>query len=121
MTRKILLVDDEPNILAAFKRQLRQNFQIEIAEGGQRGLDAINSLGPFAVVVSDMNMPGMNGIEFLSKVKERSPDSIRMMLTGRADLQVAMEAVNEGNIFRFLTKPILSNTFSKALKKTKPF
>ena len=116
MTEKILLVDDEPNILSTFKRMLRDQFRIEVADGGECGLEAIDNLGPFAVVVADMRMPGMDGIQFLSKVKERSPDSIRMMLTGNTDLQTAMDAVNEGNIFRFLTKPILSKTFTKALR-----
>jgi response regulator RpfG family c-di-GMP phosphodiesterase len=105
MTDKILLVDDDPNILAACKRALRKQFCIETAQGGEEGLRLIQKDGPFAVVVADMGMPGMDGVQFLSRVKESAPDSVRMMLTGNADMRTAVDAVNEGNIFRFLTKP----------------
>src|SRR5207245_10705357 len=68
-----------------------------------------------AVIISGMDMPGMSGIQFLSRVRQLAPDSVRMMLTGHTDLQVAMEAVNEGNIFRFLTKPCSPDALVKAL------
>ncbi len=105
MKYKVLFVDDEPNILEAYRRQFRKIFLVHTAVGGREGLNALTEQGVFAVVVSDLKMPGMNGIEFLSKVKALSPDTVRMMLTGYADLQTAIDAVNEGNIFRFLTKP----------------
>ena len=105
MKYKVLFVDDEPNILEAYRRQFRKIFLVHTAVGGQEGLNALTEQGAFAVVISDLKMPGMNGIEFLSKVKALSPDTVRMMLTGYADLQTAIDAVNEGNIFRFLTKP----------------
>src|SRR4030042_1805929 len=70
---------------------------------------------PYAVIVSDLKMPGMNGIKFLSKVREMAPDSVRVMLTGFAELQTAIDAVNEGNIFRFLTKPCPPDILSRAL------
>jgi response regulator RpfG family c-di-GMP phosphodiesterase len=105
MNEKILCVDDEPNILEAYQRSLRKEFQIETASGGAPALEAIATRGPFAVVVSDMRMPGMDGVQFLARVKEKSPESVRIMLTGNADQQTAMSAVNEGHIFRFLTKP----------------
>lgn len=116
MTRRILCVDDEENILLAYQRQLRKEFQIETALGGGLALEAIAQRGPYAVIVSDMRMPGMDGVQFLSKVKERAPDSVRMMLTGNNDLGTAMQAVNEGNIFRFLTKPCPPETLAKALE-----
>jgi len=105
MTDKILLVDDDPNVLAACERALRKRFSLHTAPGGEEGLQAIREQGPFAVIVADMEMPGMNGIQFLSNAREYSPDSVRMMLTGNADMRTAVDAVNEGNIFRFLTKP----------------
>lgn len=105
MAEKVLFVDDDPNILAAFQRQLRKRFIVETALGGEKGLEAIAGRGPFPVVVSDLRMPVMDGIQFLSRVRAVSPDSVRMMLTGNADLHAAIGAVNEGNIFRFLTKP----------------
>lgn len=115
MDPKILLVDDDPNILAGYKRSLRKKFQIETALGGSDGLKAMASNGSWAVVVSDMRMPEMNGIEFLAKVKEKSPDTVRVMLTGNADQQTAMQAINEGNIFRFLTKPCSVENFEKVM------
>jgi CheY-like chemotaxis protein len=105
MNNKILCVDDEPNILQGYKRTLRKDYDIHIGEGGEEGLALIKSEGPFAIVVSDMRMPVMDGIQFLRKVKEISPETVRVMLTGNADQQTAMDAVNEGSIFRFLTKP----------------
>ncbi len=116
MSEKVLFVDDDPNVLAAYTRILRRQFTLETALGGEEGLEAIESQGPFAVVVADMRMPGMDGIQFLAHVKERAPDTVRIMLTGNADLQTAIDAVNEGNIFRFLVKPCPSETLSHALR-----
>src|SRR4051812_1655283 len=116
MGEKILFVDDDKNLLASCERNLRKQFQVETAEGGEIGLEKIASRGPFAVVVSDMQMPGMNGIQFLSTVKDRAPDSVRIMLTGNADVEVATGVVNRGNIFRFLTKPVPPEVLSKALE-----
>lgn len=101
---KILLVDDEPNILQAYRRILRKDFNIYTAEGGKQGL-AVLEEGEFAVIVSDMRMPEMNGIEFLTESQKMFPDTVRIMLTGDAGQQTAMDAVNEGKIYRFLTKP----------------
>jgi response regulator RpfG family c-di-GMP phosphodiesterase len=75
----------------------------------------LEAKGPFAVVVSDMRMPGMDGIEFLTRVKELSPRTVRMMLTAYADIHTAIDAINEGHIFRFLTKPCPPVTLAKAL------
>ena len=105
MSKKILCVDDDANILAGFQRNLRKQFALDTAVGGEEGLKAIEANGPYAVVVADMQMPGMNGIQFLSKVEQRVPDTVRVMLTGNADQKTAMDAVNEGHVFRFLTKP----------------
>ncbi len=116
MNEKILCVDDEPNVLEGYQRNLRKQFCIEVASGGEQGLTMIASQGPYAVVVSDLRMPGMDGIQFLTQVKERSPDTVRLMLTGQADMNAAVAAVNEGNIFRFLTKPCQSDTLAKVLE-----
>ncbi len=115
MNNNVLFVDDDENILDAYKRQLRQQFHIDTAQGGEQGLKTVNSRGPYAVIVSDLRMPGMDGIQFLSRVKEISPDSVRMMLTGYGDLQTAIEAVNESNIFRFLTKPCKKDVLTTAI------
>ncbi|NOX17988.1 MAG: response regulator [Chlorobi bacterium] len=102
---KVLLVDDEKNILSGYRRNLRTKFHIYVSESGKGGLDILRNNGPFAAVVSDYKMPEMNGIEFLSKVRDLYPDTVRVMLTGYADLDAAVNAINEGNIFRFLSKP----------------
>ena len=112
----ILFVDDEANILEGFQRQFRKQFQVHTALGGEQGLKIVMANGPFAVVVSDMGMPGMDGVQFLTKVREMTPNTIRMMLTGTNDLDTAMEAVNQGEIFRFLTKPCSPQTMTLALE-----
>lgn len=105
MSKKVLLVDDEKNVLDGFKRHLRGKYDLHLGVGGQAALDIIKAEGPFAVVVSDMQMPEMSGLEFLKKVNEVNPQTVRMMLTGNADQKTAVDAVNESNIFRFLNKP----------------
>lgn len=116
MNDAILCVDDDANILEAFRRQLRKEFQLETAIGAEEGVRTVETKGPFAVVVSDLHMPGMNGIQFLLKVREFSPDTVRILLTGHADLQTSIDAVNQGQIFRFLTKPCSSEALVAALK-----
>jgi response regulator RpfG family c-di-GMP phosphodiesterase len=115
MTKKILCVDDEANVLAAFQRQLRRQFEIETAQGGEQGLALIAAQGPYAVIVADMRMPGMNGVQFLTRVREIAPNSTRIMLTGNVDQKTATDAVNAGNIFRFLNKPCSPETLGQAL------
>ena len=89
MSSKILFVDDDANLLAACRRSLRGRFEVETALGGPQGLQLVSSSEPFAVILADMRMPGMDGIEFLRKVKDLAPDSVRMMLTGNADMDTA--------------------------------
>jgi response regulator RpfG family c-di-GMP phosphodiesterase len=115
VSQKILFVDDEVNILSGIARQQRKRFDIWTAVGGKKGLEVMKEEGPFAIVVADMNMPGMNGIEFLSEVRKCYPDTVRMMLTGNADQQTAVDAVNQGAIFRFFTKPCPAEIISDAL------
>jgi FixJ family two-component response regulator len=112
---RILFVDDEKGVLDGYERLLRKDFYVSVASSGQEGLAAIAEHGPFGVVISDMRMPGMNGAEFLCQVKQIAPDTIRMLLTGYTDLSAAIDAVNEGNIFRFLTKPSSKETLVDAI------
>ncbi len=115
MNHKILCVDDDPNILQGYKRSLRKTYDLHIAIGPEAGLQAIRNDGPYAVIVSDYAMPGMNGVEFLTRVKEIAPKSVRMMLTGYANMDNAIQAINEGSIFRFLTKPCTPEALAKSL------
>ncbi|MBC8026231.1 MAG: response regulator [Steroidobacteraceae bacterium] len=105
MSERVLFVDDDPNVLDGIRRQLRNRFSIETANGAAAGLEMFKSNGPFAVVVSDMRMPEMNGARFLAKVNEISPNTVRMVLSGQSDMESTIAAVNEGHIFRFLMKP----------------
>ncbi|WP_457572231.1 HD domain-containing phosphohydrolase [Desulfovulcanus sp.] len=113
---KILLVDDDVNILDGFRRTLRRKFLVETAVGPIQGLKMFNESGPFAVVVADLKMPKMDGIEFLARVREFYPETIRIMLTGHGDMEVAMDAINNGQVFRFLVKPCSQKDLTNALE-----
>ena len=115
MNTKILFVDDEVNVLDAIQRSLRNQFSVDTAVGGNEALQTLSSGGPYAVVVADMQMPQMSGLDFLCKVQTQFPDTVRMMLTGNSTLQTAVNAVNEGHVFRFLTKPCPAQTLAPAL------
>ncbi|MGA2348973.1 MAG: response regulator [Terracidiphilus sp.] len=115
MVEKILFVDDEPSVLDGYRRMLRREFEVDTAVGGQEGLAKIHDFGPYSVVISDMRMPGMNGAQFLAQVRKNTPDTIRMLLTGYTDINAAIDAVNEGKIFRFLTKPCAKESLVEAI------
>ncbi len=115
MSEKVLFVDDEPQVLDGYRRLLGRKHRMECASGGEEALERISAEGPFAVVVSDMNMPGMNGVELLTKVRAVAPDTVRMMFTG-SDKNTAVEAVNQGQVFRFLTKPCPAEVLDAALE-----
>jgi DNA-binding NtrC family response regulator len=102
---KLLLVDDEPNLTSALVRSLdRSQFEIFTADSAQKGL-LILAGNEIDVVVSDERMPGMTGSQFLSEVRKKWPNTIRMILSGQADLEAAVRAINEGEVYRFLLKP----------------
>jgi len=113
---KILFVDDEPSILAALRRHLQKKFDMSTATSGQAALEMIKNDGPFSVIVCDMRMPGMLGTEVLNRVQTLSPDTTRIMLTGNTDQQTAIDAVNEGNVFRFFTKPCEMDALTQGLE-----
>jgi len=112
---RILFVDDEPNVLQGIARTLRNEYDVTTAESAAAALEILNNSQPFAIVVSDLRMPGRDGISFLSEVHRVAPDTVRMLLTGQADLDGAIAAINEGAIFKFLTKPMPPATLSRAL------
>lgn len=113
--RKILFVDDDERILTSFGRTLGGAYEISLATGAQQGLETMQAEGPFAAVVSDLKMPGMNGMDFLIRVHQHHPQTVRIMLTGFAELNTAITAINKGQIFRFLTKPVENETLTSVL------
>lgn len=119
----VLFVGDEAHILEGFRHGLRkESYTVLTATSGEEGLKALSTT-PVDVVISDEQMPGMCGSEFLSAVCRLYPDTIRITLTGQASLEAAIRAINEGEIYRFLTKPChvmnLANTIRQALQLKK--
>lgn len=102
---RVLCVDDEPNVLAAMERNLFGEFDVVTANSGEEGLALLGRGEVFSVIMSDMRMPGMDGATFLSRAKAICPDSVRLLLTGQADLASSIAAINKGAIFRYLCKP----------------
>lgn len=102
---KVLFVDDEPHVTSALKRALRgEPYEILSVDSAKAGLDAL-ARQDISVVVSDEQMPGMSGSEFLAEVRKKYPNTIRMILTGQASLDAVIRAINEGEVYRFFTKP----------------
>jgi response regulator RpfG family c-di-GMP phosphodiesterase len=113
---RILLVDDEPSLLDGLRRQLRRDFTVETAVGAAKGLFALKPGEPFAVIVSDFLMPGINGAQFLAAAAKAAPTSTRMLLTGHTSLADAAVTVNQGRVFRMLLKPVDTETMTAALR-----
>jgi response regulator RpfG family c-di-GMP phosphodiesterase len=111
----VLCVDDEPQILAGLSVSLRRRYEVLTATSGAEALQMLAARPDTAVVMSDMRMPGMDGAAVLAKAKEIAPDAVRMLLTGHAEIDAAIHAVNEGQIFRFLTKPCPAMTLLSSM------
>lgn len=104
-TATVLCIDDEPSILSALRRLFRaRGLQVKVAESGQAGLALLESEA-FDLVISDMRMPEMDGVVFLEQVRQRWPDTMRLLLTGYADITSIMGAINRGEIYRYIAKP----------------
>jgi putative nucleotidyltransferase with HDIG domain len=113
---RVLFVDDEPAMLESLCRSVRREFAADVAMDADHGLDCLRRTGPYCIVVSDMRMPGMDGVEFLSTVRTVSPESVRVMLTGCDEMEVAVRAVNDGRIFKFLSKPVPTEVLLACLR-----
>ncbi|MFI5844625.1 HD domain-containing phosphohydrolase [Catenuloplanes sp. NPDC051500] len=113
---RILLVDDEPDLLDGLRRQLRREFDVETAVGAANGLFALGKGAPFTVIVSDFMMPGINGAQFLAAARKAAPSATRMLLTGHTNLADAASTVNQGGVFRMLLKPVEPETMVAALR-----
>lgn len=112
---KILFVDDEASVLTGISRTLYGRYQLTLANGGDEGLQLLEAQD-FDVVVTDMRMPEMDGATFLQRVRAKRPGTIRMVLSGHSDLEAACAAINDGQIFRFLLKPIARDALVGALE-----
>jgi response regulator RpfG family c-di-GMP phosphodiesterase len=119
MNMSVLLVDDEPNILSSLTRELLEEDLCDVitSQSGSEALGKIQTIPNLALIVSDYHMPGLNGIDFLSQARNIVPDVTRMILTGAGDLGMAVEAVNKGNIFRFMLKPCPTDIFISSVKE----
>ena len=114
---RVLIVDDEPDLLAGLVRALRsEHFVLITAGSGADALDLLENHGPFAVIVSDLRMPVMDGVELLGRARAVCPDTVRILFTGQPDMEKAIAAVNEGAIFRFITKPCSRVVLALTLK-----
>lgn len=113
---RVLCVDDEPAVVAGIAQIFRKELDVLPVTSGAEALVALDGGPPFSVIVSDMHMPKMNGIELLSEVRRRAPDVVRVLLTGNADIETAVAAVNEGQLFRFLRKPAPADVLGKVLQ-----
>ena len=113
---RILLVDDEVNVLEGLRRNLRPFFDVTTADSPDQALKLVATQGPYEVVVSDLRMPEMDGIALLCSIRKVSPDTVRVLLTGFGDMNSIIAAVNEGNVFRFLSKPCPPWALTRALE-----
>lgn len=113
---RVLCIDDEPHALDALARTLRRKLDITTAVEPRAGLEILAHEGPFAVIVSDLRMPGMDGISFLEESRRISPHTVRMLLSGQADFDAALAAVNRGGIFKFLVKPCAPDVLQEAIE-----
>ena len=117
MNQKILFVDGEPAALSCYKQMLESEFDIATAGSGDEGLVSLRNHGPFAVVISDMQMVGMDGAQFLKRVRQVAPNTIRLLLAAHLDLSGAADAINEGCVFRLLIKPCEKSSLTEAITK----
>lgn len=116
---RVLFVDDEENIIRSLRRLfMDENFEALTALGGERGLEIVNNTKNIGLIVSDQRMPGITGVEFLEKARKIAPDAFRIVLTGYADVQAAMGAINRGGVFRYITKPWDDDELIRVVKET---
>ncbi len=121
LNSKILIVDDEENILSALKRLFRkENYQILTAVSAEEALQIMDEQ-EVDLIISDLKMPVTNGVEFFTQAKEKKPDALRIMLTGYADLKSVIEAIDKGEVYRFLLKPWDDDELKMTIKQALEF
>ena len=114
---KILIIDDEPNILDALKRTLQKDYEILLAESGQKGLEILKETPHIQIILCDQRMPEMMGVEMLEKSISIQPHAVRLLLTGYSDIEAVIEAINRGHVYRYLTKPWENDQLKIEIKK----
>ncbi|MFX3625794.1 MAG: response regulator [bacterium] len=102
---KILYVDDEVGNLVGFKSTFRQQYDIKTAVSGKEGMEVLDANPDIHIIITDQRMPEMTGVEFLSAIREKHKEPIRILLTGYTDFSALVEAINKGQIYRYLQKP----------------
>ncbi|MFN3393936.1 MAG: response regulator [Candidatus Thermochlorobacter sp.] len=107
---KMLIVDDEPNVLESLCQLFDLEFHVLTASDGQMALSLLQHHPEVAIVISDQRMPGMSGVELLKHVKQLAPNTMRILLTGYADLEAVLDSVNVGEVFRYVRKPWVAET-----------
>ena len=117
MNDRVLFVDDEANVLSAFRRSFRGVFNMDTAANAVEAMTKVVNGERYAVVVSDMNMPGITGLQLLQQVQLRAPDTVRLILTGNADVTSAVQALDRGEIHRYLTKPCSADRLRDAVRE----
>jgi DNA-binding NtrC family response regulator len=122
MNEKVLVVDDEESILKGINLNLGRSFDITTANSPEEALQKVNEIGPFAVIVSDMRMPGMDGATMMRQIKEKQPETICILLTGHADFEFGgSQALQSGQLFKILNKPCPPNTLKATIQNALAF
>jgi DNA-binding NtrC family response regulator len=117
LKHKILIVDDEQNILNSLSRILaEENREILLAHSAEEGLQILKDTEEISVVISDNRLPGMTGVDFMAKVRQLYPDNIRIIITGYADLESSIAAINKGQVYRYVLKPWENEDFKQMVK-----
>ena len=116
---RVLMVDDEPNVLSGYRRSIGRQYDLVTANSGKEALEILRNQDPFAVVITDMRMPEMDGLVFLKQARKICPKSVYVMLTGNSDQQTAIDAINHGEIYRFLNKPCETALLERTIKVCK--
>lgn len=116
----LLYVDDEQDNLFSFKATFRMKYNVLVASSGDEAMQLLEA-NPVQIIISDQRMPQMTGVELLEKVQNAYPDTVRLLLTGYADMNVVIEAVNKGKIFHYLTKPWNEEEINQTLERAYEF
>lgn len=116
-SEKILFIDDDINLLESMKRRFRKDYHIILASNGNDAIEAVKREGPFAVIVCDYSMPGLNGVEILKMIRSIAPESTRIMMTGKGEAEVIVSAINDGRVFSYLQKPCSGNLLSHSIQE----